>query len=208
MKANGGGTATGNEGFRDVDPTAGVSLQTGYIAGSPYYGRDLNGDGDILDTVRVLAPSQTQTRRYGVIAGLRYDSTTIIPSACSTAMIAPVTARPAKLLLQLTANRYVFAVNDPLADNNGNVLQKRDRQSIALLTMFVANIAANVDRLTVQVGGASSVHARPDQQLRHVERDGLCRMFRQHADRSAQPRHHTPRGITAPIQGPQQRAQI
>ena len=34
---------------------------------------DVNGDGDMLDTVTVLAPSQTRTYRYGLIAGLRWD---------------------------------------------------------------------------------------------------------------------------------------
>src|SRR3546814_16655179 len=34
---------------------------------------DLNGDGDLLDEVTMLAPSQTRTDRYGVIANLRWD---------------------------------------------------------------------------------------------------------------------------------------
>src|SRR5690606_31264836 len=58
VKANGGGTATGREGFRDIEPGAGVTNAIGYLGGSPYFGRDLNGDGDLLDTVRVAAPSQ------------------------------------------------------------------------------------------------------------------------------------------------------
>ena len=53
--------------------TAGYSCQIGYLGGTPYFGRDLNGDGDLLDTVRVVAPSQTATHRYGVSASLRYD---------------------------------------------------------------------------------------------------------------------------------------
>src|SRR3546814_8257816 len=38
-----------------------------------YFGYDVNGDGDLLDSIRVLAPSETNTRRYGLIASLRYN---------------------------------------------------------------------------------------------------------------------------------------
>ena len=41
--------------------------------GIPFFGRDLNGDGDRLDTVRLLAPSQTATHRWGLNASLRYE---------------------------------------------------------------------------------------------------------------------------------------
>ena len=79
VKANGGGTATAREGTFN----AGGTPITGYIGGSPYFGRDLNGDGDLLDQVRVLAPSQTQTHRIGVIASLRWtldDANTLRPA--------------------------------------------------------------------------------------------------------------------------------
>src|SRR3546814_3344101 len=69
VKANGGGTTTGYEYSRDVGGTP----LFGYIGGKPYTGVDLNGDGDLLDAVTILQPSQTQTHRYGVIASLRYD---------------------------------------------------------------------------------------------------------------------------------------
>ena len=57
--ANGGGTVTGNEGRRDIDPTggvancttaaigAGVNCHSGYFGRVPYAFRDLNGDGAI-----------------------------------------------------------------------------------------------------------------------------------------------------------------
>jgi hypothetical protein len=35
--------------------------------GTYYFGKDLNGDGDKLDTVRLIAPSQTKTIRLGLI---------------------------------------------------------------------------------------------------------------------------------------------
>jgi iron complex outermembrane receptor protein len=87
--ANGGGTVTAQEGaVRDINPTGGTATVAqcrttpssanntcvaGYLGGSPYFGRDLNGDGDTLDTVTMLAPSNTNTNRYGVIANLRWD---------------------------------------------------------------------------------------------------------------------------------------
>ena len=88
VKANGGGTVTGNEGLRDINPGGGTATTAqcrttptsatntcvpGYLGGTPFFGRDVNGDGDSLDTVTVLAPSQTQTHRYGLIAGLRWE---------------------------------------------------------------------------------------------------------------------------------------
>ncbi|MEA3068175.1 MAG: iron complex outerrane recepter protein, partial [Sphingomonadales bacterium] len=93
VKANGGGTVNAEEGsVRDVNPAGGTaptvsgtgnclttpnsannSCIAGFLGGNAFAGRDLNGDGDILDQVTVLAPSQTHTDRYGVIAGLRWD---------------------------------------------------------------------------------------------------------------------------------------
>ncbi len=36
-------------------------------------GMDLNGDGDVLDTVAIYAPSNTNTHRYGIISSLIWD---------------------------------------------------------------------------------------------------------------------------------------
>ncbi|MBC9033202.1 TonB-dependent receptor [Sphingomonas sp. JC676] len=147
VKANGGGTVVGQEGRRDVFPAGGaancantpngaqVSCQVGYIGGTPYYGRDLNGDGDTLDTVRVLAPSQTGTNRIGVIASLRYD---ITPEHTIRVAYTYDRARHRQTgetgFLQLNGKPFdVFPVNDGLADVNGRILQKRDRLSFAIL---------------------------------------------------------------------------
>lgn len=161
VKANGGGTAVGQEGFRDVDPTAGVSLQTGYLAGSPYYGRDLNGDGDILDSVRVLAPSQTQTDRYGVIAGLRYE----LDDHTFRVFYSYDRARHRQTgetnFLKLDGSPTdPFPVNDPLTDANGNILQKRDRKSIASLNLIGGEYRGEFGRLTVQAGGSYKMFKR------------------------------------------------
>lgn len=135
VKANGGGTVTGREGFRDINPTSATTNATGYLGGSPYFGRDVNGDGDALDSVLVLAPSQTQTKRYGVIAGLRYDI-----NDAHTLRVAytwdRARHRQTGEVGQLIANGSpvdVFPVNSPEADATGAILQKRDRLSFAIL---------------------------------------------------------------------------
>ncbi|MFX8852511.1 hypothetical protein ABTM75_19430, partial [Acinetobacter baumannii] len=56
-KANGGGTVTAKEGTTTLNGVAGL---TGFAGGNYSFGRDLNGDGDLLDTVRLLAPSHTE----------------------------------------------------------------------------------------------------------------------------------------------------
>lgn len=168
VKANGGGTVVAQEGRRDVNPAGGaancqttpnsvtVSCQTGYIGGTPFFGRDLNGDGDILDTVRILAPSQTQTRRYGVIASLRYDindhHTIRIAYSLDHAR-----HRQTGETGRLQPNGVpfdVFPVNSPLADVNGNILEKRDRLSYAILNQIAGEYRGEFfnEALTVNIG--------------------------------------------------------
>ena len=147
VKANGGGTVVGQEARRDVIAAGGnancnttpnsatVSCQVGYIGGTPYFGRDLNGDGDLLDTIRVLAPSQTQTHRIGVIASLRYD---ISPEHSVRIAYTYDRARHRQTgetgFLELNGQpQDPFPVNNPILDVNGRPLQKRDRLSFAIL---------------------------------------------------------------------------
>lgn len=147
VKANGGGTVVGQEARRDVFPSGGaancnttansatVSCQAGYIGGVPYFGRDLNGDGDLLDTVRVVAPSQTQTHRIGVISSLRWD---FAEGQSIRLAYTYDRARHRQTgetgFLQLDGKPFdVFPINSPIADVNGRVLQKRDRLSFAIL---------------------------------------------------------------------------
>jgi iron complex outermembrane receptor protein len=49
-----------------------VSETDGRLRGTKTTGVDINGDGDTLDTIRVYAPSVTNTYRYGVTASLIY----------------------------------------------------------------------------------------------------------------------------------------
>ena len=151
VKANGGGTVTGQEGaFRDINPAGGIATPAqcrttptsatntcvaGYLGGVPYFGRDVNGDGDAIDTVTVLAPSQTQTNRYGLIAGVRWD---INDEHALRAGYTFDRARHRQTgevgLLQSNGEPVnVFAIDVAQADVTGVNLQKRDRLSFAIL---------------------------------------------------------------------------
>ncbi len=156
VKANGGGTVTGNEGLRDVNPAGGTAsvascattpssatntCMAGYFGGTPFFGRDANGDGDTLDTVTVLAPSQTQTHRIGVIAGLRWtiNDDHSVRFAYTYDRARHRQTGEVALLNQINGEPLdVFAVNIPRQSANGNNLQKRDRLSYAILQQVAA----------------------------------------------------------------------
>jgi iron complex outermembrane receptor protein len=166
-KANGGGTVTGREGTRIIN---GVEY-TGFIGGQYYFGRDLNGDGDTLDTcsttgascsssnfngVTLLAPSQTRTRRYAVVAGLAYEInqdhivrvtfTHDYSNHRQTGQVGFVKANGEPV--------DVFPVNDPIMDANGNVVQKRDRQSYAILNKIAGEYRGQFGPLRINIGAS------------------------------------------------------
>jgi iron complex outermembrane receptor protein len=171
VKANGGGTVAAREGLRDINPAGGTATptacntapqtatnncQVGYFAGNPYVGRDLNGDGDLLDTVNILAPSQTQTYRWGVIAGLRYDiSDTQTVRVGYTLDWGRHRQTGETGLLQINGVPFdVFPVNSPVTAPNGVVLEKRDRLSYAVLNQVSGQYRGQFldKRLTVEAG--------------------------------------------------------
>jgi iron complex outermembrane recepter protein len=170
VKANGGGTVTAQEGaLRDINPAGGTATPAqcrttpnsatntciaGFLGGTPFVGHDLNGDGDTLDTVTVLAPSETQTSRFGVIAGLRWDF------AKGQYLRGGYTLDDAKHrqtgeVEGLQANGEpidVFPQNDPIKDSLGFVLQKRNRRSFAVLHQFWGEYHGTFGNLSVNVG--------------------------------------------------------
>jgi len=169
VKANGGGTVTGREGFA----TFGGAPHTGFIAGNYWFGRDLNGDGDILDTctstatggctgatsgrgVTLVAPSQTHTDRYGVIAGLRWDFARGQMVRVSYTLDDAHHRQTGEVgLLKLNGEPFdVFPINDPLKDANGNTFEKRDRKSRAILNQVAGEYRGDFfdNRLTVNIG--------------------------------------------------------
>jgi len=147
-KANGGGTVNARERLSD-----GMS---GYIGGRPYFGMDLNGDGDLLDEVTLLAPNQTKTDRYGVIANLRWDI-----NADHSIRVAytldHARHRQTGEVGGLHPNGEPFspfAVDVPMADVTGVNLQRRDRKSFAILNQVSGEYRGSFmdNRLTVVAG--------------------------------------------------------
>ncbi|WP_159981945.1 MULTISPECIES: TonB-dependent receptor [unclassified Novosphingobium] len=146
--ANGGGTVSAKEGSSSTG-------LTGYIGGTPYFGGvDLNGDGDTLDTVTLSAPSQTETWRMGVLASLIYDISDTQRFRVSYAWDRG-RHRQTGELGYLAANGMAasyFNNDDPLSDVDGNVLQKRDRLSYAILHQVSGEYAGEFGSLHVNAG--------------------------------------------------------
>jgi iron complex outermembrane receptor protein len=151
VKANGGGTVTGREQTRVI----GANTYTGFIGGAYYFGNDLNGDGDTLDQVILMSPSQTQTHRIGVIAGLKWeldDNNTVRVAYTYDRARHRQTGEVGKLD-QLTGEPLdVFPVNSPLVTTGGFAMQKRDRLSYAILQQVAAEYTGKFGGLTVNLG--------------------------------------------------------
>ncbi|MDE2562282.1 MAG: TonB-dependent receptor [Sphingomonadales bacterium] len=151
VKANGGGVSKAYEG---VDP---VTHLTGQINGKYYVGMDLNGDGDTLDTVNVLAPSNTETHRYGVIANLIYDlnDTNRVRLSYTYDRARHYQTGQIGYLYKNGEPYDVFPINDPIKTANGFVLNKRNRLSYATLNQVSAEYRGEFadSKLIVNLGG-------------------------------------------------------
>lgn len=149
--ANGGGAYATNE----SDPRL-----KGANTAAP--GVDLNGDGDTLDTVVLYGPSNTNTRRYLILASLLYDMNDSNHFALSYTLdygrhrqtgemtyIDPATGMPAS----------VFGGKDgwgstKVVTADGSFLRTRDRYSIAKLNQVAGNYLGKFfdDRLHINIG--------------------------------------------------------
>lgn len=150
VKANGGGDEELLEQTRNV---GGVPL-TGFLSGRYYFGRDLNGDGDTLDEVTGHDPSQTRTRRFGVISNLSYelnaDHRFRLAYTYDDANHLQSGQTSVALLNGDIAD--VFPVNNPLTTVDGFVLNKRERQSFATLHQISGEYRGNFGDLTAVIG--------------------------------------------------------
>lgn len=163
VKANGGGTTSANEGFF----VSGGQNFTGNYGGAYYFGRDLNDD-DVIGRVTLLQPSQTQTHRYVAIANLAYelDEANRVRLSYSFDRARHRQTGTAGFLLPNGEPVDVFPINDPLTDADGNVLQKRDRLSYAILHKVAGEYRGSFfdDSLTVVLGVAAPFFTRDLQQ--------------------------------------------
>jgi iron complex outermembrane receptor protein len=174
VKANGGGTVNAEEGtVRDVNPAGGTAATVsgtgnclttpisatntcigGFLGGNAFAGRDLNGDGDKLDQVTIVAPSQTHTDRYGLIAGLRWDFAhgQMVRAGYTLDDAHHVQTGEAGFLKPNGEPKDVFPINDPIYDVYGYKLEKRDRESYAVLHQIWSEYRGDFGPLTVDIG--------------------------------------------------------
>ena len=147
--ANGGGGTTLSEKDKRL------------IGSSSATGVDLNGDGDVLDSVVVYGPSNTETYRYGLTTSLLFDLDESNHFQLAYTLdyghhrqsgeyttVDPITGNPAD----------VFGAKPgygpPIVDADGSLLRKRDRLSIAMLNQISANYVGKFmdDRLKINIG--------------------------------------------------------
>ena len=148
--ANGGGTTTLSE--------SDTRLRGATPAASP--GVDLNGDGDVLDTVRVYQPSNTRTKRYTFLTSLVYELNEQhrLRAAYTfdrgrhrqTGEFGLVEANGDPL--SVFGGKYSDSARIVTAD--GTALQNRDRLSIAMLNQLSFEYFGEFldDRLTFTAG--------------------------------------------------------
>lgn len=157
VKANGGGTSTAYE-YANSDGLL------GQIGGRYYTGIDLNGDGDTLDAVRVLSPSQTQTRRIGVIANLAYDINDQNRVRISYTFDRARHRQTGQIgYLKRNGEPFdVFPVNDGIQTADGFELNKRDRKSVAMLNQVSGEYRGSFldDSLIVLIGARAPFFQR------------------------------------------------
>lgn len=158
--ANGGGTSVFAESDANRSVSGVYSRQGTRIGGGVASGVDINGDGDTDDLVRLLFPSNTRTHRLGATLSLRYEA-----SPENTFRVAYTWDRAkhrqtgeAGRLDQLGNPLNVFGgIGDDdsaVKDAAGNVLQKRDRLSYAILHQVAGEYIGKYfdNTLTVQAG--------------------------------------------------------
>ncbi len=164
VKANGGGVTTSissttglaSGGTSEAGRVVGGTTYYGFMGGTYYTGVDLNGDGDKLDRVTTLNPSQTQTHRYGVIASLRYTINEQHTVRVAYTYDMGRHRQTGELgFLQTGGDPFdVFPVNNGIKDANGNVVQKRNRLSYAILQQVSGEYRGKFlgDALDVTIG--------------------------------------------------------
>ncbi|EJU14333.1 TonB-dependent receptor-like protein [Sphingomonas sp. LH128] len=163
VKANGGGTSVAVEGY-NRDGYTGVFFETfapvsSRSASYYFYGDvDLNGDGvtGSGDAVRILSPSQTNTRRVIAIANLAYemDENNSVRVSYSFDRARHRQTGPGGFLKTNGEPFDVFPINDPILDEYGNRIDKRDRLSYATLHQISGEYRGRFfdDSLTVLLG--------------------------------------------------------
>jgi iron complex outermembrane receptor protein len=174
--ANGGGFTTVSErdDRLDLNGTNNATVTTPaqcLAAAVNRTGTDLNGDGDSCDTVALYTPSNTNTRRYGVLSSLIWDFT---PSQRLRLSYSNDYGRHRQTgeATRLNADSTppeVFGGQAQWGDENlrvfgrdGSFLRTRDRFSEAILNQFSVDYRGKFldDALTVMVGVRAPYYTR------------------------------------------------
>ncbi|BEU99571.1 TonB-dependent receptor [Novosphingobium olei] len=157
--ANGGGTSVFAESNANAGKNGAYNRQGSRLGAGIATGVDLNGDGDLNDYVRLYFPSNTRTHRLGATASLRWE---IDPS--QTVRLAYTYDRARHR--QTGEAGYLASNGNPLddfggiksdvaaVDAAGNVIQKRDRLSYAILHQVAGEYVGKFfdNALTLQAG--------------------------------------------------------
>jgi iron complex outermembrane receptor protein len=168
--ANGGGTTVVSERDDRLDLTGGSSAGPGV---------DLNGDGDVLDQVRLYSPSNTNTIRYTVTSSLIWDlnesNRIIFGYTWETGR-----HRQTGEYGRLDASGDPINVwggkdevgDDPILTLAGDVFQKRNRLSVAGLSQPSIRYIGNFfnDQFTVDLGLRAPTFTRDLDQRCYVAR--------------------------------------
>ncbi|MCD1590924.1 TonB-dependent receptor [Qipengyuania citrea] len=150
VKANGGGPDDLRESFFTVNGGS----YTGAFNGGYYFGRDLNGDGDLDDEIAGNDPSQTRTNRYGVVANLIYDINDDHRVRVAYTWDRARHRQTGQISAMLANGEPidVFSIDAPLLDVNGNEVNKRDRLSYAILHQVSGEYRGEFGDLTTVLG--------------------------------------------------------
>lgn len=146
--ANGGGATS----WAETDPQL--------IGDSGAAGVDLNGDGDLNDSVLLYRPNNTNTRRYGVTSSLiwKFADNQSVRLAYTFDRAKHRQTGEVGFFEPDGSPQSVFAGKqghgDPVVLPDGTILRRRDRYSVALLNQVSAEYRARFfdDRLLVNVG--------------------------------------------------------
>ncbi len=158
--ANGGGTTIFAESNANRSVTGVYNRQGTRIGAGTAAGVDINKDGDLNDLVRLYFPSNTNTHRLGATLSLRYEMTpeNTIRVAYTYDRAKHRQTGEASLLSPNGNPINVFGGRgeeaSAVTDAAGNVLQKRDRLSYAILHQVAGEYVGKYfdDALTVQAG--------------------------------------------------------
>lgn len=154
VRANGGGTRV----YEETNPATGTTSNQFLVLGAGIAaGRDLNGDGDLRDRIRFYFPSNTRTHRLSATASLRYDidESNIVRLAYTWDRARHRQTGEAQALDRFGNPADVFADDaTTITDAAGNVIQKRNRLSYAILHQVAGEYRGSFlnDDLKVQLG--------------------------------------------------------